>query len=45
VRIRVTAESSSFPSTHILTPDDGHIGRNLLWILNFGFKVLKVLNF
>jgi hypothetical protein len=37
-----TAKSSSFPSRHIVTPDDGHIGRNLLWILifNFGLKLL-----
>jgi hypothetical protein len=25
-----TAKISSFPSRHILTPDDGHIGQNML---------------
>jgi hypothetical protein len=35
------SKSSSFPSKHILTSDDGHIGQNMLWILIFGPKVLN----
>jgi hypothetical protein len=35
-----TSESSDFLIRHILTPDDGHIGRNMKCIL----KLKKLLN-
>jgi hypothetical protein len=43
---RDTYNSSSFPPLQILTPEDGHIGRNMLCFeeLLKTLKVLKILN-